>query len=131
MAPAILKIVTKWRLLVISHPGRFTPLERSPVPTEYGAERAPEPVWRIWRREKFFAPLIALSSSLQPDAIPPGPPFISNRQRPAYSLTLYHLGRPLSPTDNVQEETGHFVACLSDCGKSLHKSRLIFHKYIQ
>jgi hypothetical protein len=35
--------------------GRFTPGKRTPLPTGYEAEWAPEPVWTLWSTEKSLA----------------------------------------------------------------------------
>jgi len=64
-APYTLNIGTKCRWVVLLHTGSFTPGERSPVPSEYGAGRAPETVWKIWRRKKSFDPQNAV---VQPTA---------------------------------------------------------------
>jgi hypothetical protein len=37
-----------------SRPGRFTPGNEPPVPTGWEAGWATEPVWTLWRREKFY-----------------------------------------------------------------------------
>jgi hypothetical protein len=39
-----------------SHPGRFAVAKEPPVPIVQEAWWASEPVWTLWRKEKFVAP---------------------------------------------------------------------------
>jgi hypothetical protein len=55
----------------VSRTGLFTPPEKeAPVPTGEEARWAPEPGWKLWRREKSYASAENRTPAVQPVAIP-------------------------------------------------------------